>query len=102
MTAPMVIIELLLMREMYEHKLVNTIILVASAVVLAGCFGLIRVQAAINDEQFLKSMIPYHAGAILMCTEAPVQEAAVKTLCRKVIASQQSEIDEMKRILSNR
>jgi uncharacterized protein (DUF305 family) len=45
-------------------------------------------------------MIPHHAGAILMCEEAPIQDAEIRRLCRSIIAGQQAEIDEMKARLS--
>jgi uncharacterized protein (DUF305 family) len=45
-------------------------------------------------------MIPHHAGAILMCEEAPIEGNEIKELCRKIIASQQAEIDQMKTFLS--
>jgi uncharacterized protein (DUF305 family) len=61
---------------------------------------LIRQQSAIGDSQFLRSMIPHHAGAILMCRQAPIRDAEIKDLCRSIIASQQREIDQMKAALS--
>ena len=102
MTAPMVLIELLLMKDMYPSKNLNLILLAASAIVGIGSFGLIRQQAAIGDKQFLRSMIPHHAGAILMCEEAHVQSPEIKQLCQGIIASQQSEIDQMKSLLSRK
>jgi uncharacterized protein (DUF305 family) len=53
---------------------------------------------AIGDSQFLRSMIPHHAAAILMCEKAQVQEVEIRDLCRTIIASQQAEIDQMKRL----
>jgi uncharacterized protein (DUF305 family) len=44
-------------------------------------------------------MIPHHSSAILMCREAPITDAEVKTLCQSIIKSQQDEIDQMKAIL---
>jgi hypothetical protein len=73
MTAPMAVIEILLMWGMYKSTAANVIIVAVSVVALAACWMLIREQTAIADAQFLKSMIPHHAGAILMCEEAPVQ-----------------------------
>jgi uncharacterized protein (DUF305 family) len=96
MTAPMVALELLLMGSMYENKAANWIILGGSVLALVGFFALIRAQSGITDRQFLKSMIPHHAGAILMCTEAPVEDTDIRELCRKIVAGQQQEIDEMK------
>jgi uncharacterized protein (DUF305 family) len=61
---------------------------------------MIRQQTLIGNTQFLRSMIPHHAGAILMCEEAPIVDSEIKTLCEKIKSSQQSEIDQMKAILS--
>lgn len=99
MTAPMVLLEVLLMRGMYSKRRWNAVILTGSIVVGVACFGLIGQQTAITDKQFLRSMIPHHAGAILMCSKAPIEDSAVKELCRGIIASQQAEIDQMKALL---
>ena len=96
MAAPMVLIELALMGGMYGNKRLNAIIAGVSVLALAGFFVLIRQQSAISDRQFLKSMIPHHASAILMCREAPVQDAQIKDLCTRILKNQQAEIDEMK------
>ena len=96
MTAPMVIIEILLMRAMYHNKKWNAVIVAVSVVALIGFWVLVRGQVAISDKQFLKSMIPHHAGAILMCEQAPIKDGDIKELCRGIIASQQAEINIMK------
>ena len=99
MTAPMVLIELLLMGGMYENKRFNAAIVAASIIAMVGFFVLIRQQVAITDRQFLRSMIPHHAGAILMCQNAPLQAAELKQLCRSVVTSQEAEIAQMKALL---
>lgn len=100
MTAPMVIIELVVMRSMYKSRSANIAIVVASAILLAGSWVGIRQQVGISDGQFLKSMIPHHAGAVLMCEKAPVNDAQIKSLCQEIIRSQKAEIDQMKRMLA--
>ena len=100
MAAPMVLIELALMGHMYPNKVLNVIIAIVSALAMIAFFVFIRQQTAIFDRQFLKSMIPHHAGAILMCDEAYIQDAEINDLCKSIISSQQSEIDQMKRILN--
>lgn len=45
-------------------------------------------------------MIPHHAGAILMCREAPVADPGVRDPCRRIVASQEAEIREMKEKLA--
>jgi uncharacterized protein (DUF305 family) len=96
MAAPMGIIELALMGAMYRDSRLNRVVAAGSFIALAVFWLLLRQQAAVSDRQFLRSMIPHHAGAILMCEQAPVQDAEIKALCRRIIASQQSEIDQMK------
>ena len=99
MTSSMVLIELPLMGSMYKSKKLNIVIILVGLVVLLGSWFAIRQQAAINDRQFLRSMIPHHAGAILMCQEATIQDAEIKKLCGGIEAGQQQEIDQMKAIL---
>jgi uncharacterized protein (DUF305 family) len=100
MTASMVLIELPLMSSMYQSKKLNMIILAAVAIMLIGAWFGIRQQAAIGDRQFLRSMIPHHAGAILMCQQASIQDQEIRTLCNNIISGQRAEIDQMKTILS--
>jgi uncharacterized protein (DUF305 family) len=100
MTAPMVLLELVLMRAMYRNRNRNGWIVGVSLLVGVGCWMLIRQQGGIGDRQFLRSMIPHHAAAILMCEQAPIENSAIKDLCRRIQASQQGEIDEMKGLLS--
>ena len=102
MTAPMVIIELLLMRSMYRHRAANIAILAVSVIALGAFWLAIRQQAAVGDVQFLKSMIPHHAGAVLMCGEAPIEDAVIRDLCKSIIASQREEIAQMKALLAGR
>lgn len=96
MTAPMLIFELLLMGAMYKNRLANIAIVIVSIVVLGAAWFAIRNQWGINDRQFLRSMIPHHSGAILMCEQSPIEDPELATLCRTVIASQQQEIHQMR------
>lgn len=96
MTAPMIIIELVLMRSMYPKKRMNMIIICISLLMLILFIIFIRAQSAIRDKEFLKSMIPHHASALLMCEKASIEDPEIKNLCRTIIASQQSEINWMK------
>lgn len=61
----------------------------------------IRNQTGVSDRQFLESMIPHHASAILICEHSPIQDPEIKALCRRIISNQQAEIDQMKAKLSN-
>ena len=99
MTAPMVILEMLLMGMMYKNKRINLAIIAVAIVALIGFFLTIRYQAAVSDEEFLKSMIPHHAGAILMCEKAEIADPEIQQLCQNILSGQQEEIEQMKRIL---
>lgn len=79
MTSPMELIELLLMRGMYSNG--N------------------RQQTSIGNRHFLRSMIPHHAGAILMCQQASITSADIRRLCQGIVSSQQAEIDQMTAML---
>jgi uncharacterized protein (DUF305 family) len=101
MAAPMAIIELALMGGMYHDRKRNVLIVAASVVALIAFWVLIRQQTAIADKQFLRSMIPHHAGAILMCEKAPLTDPGIKDLCKTIISSQQSEIELTKAKLND-
>src|SRR5918996_562215 len=92
MAAPMVLIELALMSAMYPNKKWNVVIGAISAVALILFWFCIRQQVAISDKQFLRSMIPHHAGAILMCEKASMHDPEIKQLCHEIISSQRREI----------
>lgn len=99
MVAPMVVLMILAMRHMFPSRTVNAALLAGSVVVFLGCFALIRSQTTIGDREFLRSMIPHHSGAVLMCTEARLKDPEVVALCSRIIKSQREEIDQMKGIL---
>ena len=99
MAAPMVVIELLVMRAMYHDKRLNAVIIGASVMVGVLLFVFIRQQTAVSDRQFIRSMIPHHSGAILMCGQASLQDAEILKLCEAITSSQQQEIDQMRAIL---
>lgn len=101
MAAPMVIIEVLVMRSMYPNWRWNAAILATSGLALLAFWVGIRQQLAITDREFLKSMIPHHAGAILMCEKADPKSPEIKQLCSDIVSSQQAEIDQMKGLLRN-
>jgi len=98
MTAPMLILEILFMGVMYKN-LTKNVLMCVSIFVFILFFIFIRKQTAIDNKQFLKSMIPHHSGAILMCKNASFDNLEIKQLCQKIIPSQQAEIDQMKQIL---
>ncbi len=102
MTGAMVVIEIVIMSMMYPNRKWNIIIIALSLLVLVGCYAGIREQIGVSDKQFLKSMIPHHSAAILMCKSADLTDPEIKQLCDYIIAGQQAEIDQMKEKLKDR
>ena len=100
MIAPMVIVMLLVMRSMFQSKTLNYILMAASAGLFILCFALTRTQIPVGDTQFLRSMIPHHSSAIVMCQESEITNPEIIKLCGQIVKSQQEEIDQMKTILS--
>jgi uncharacterized protein (DUF305 family) len=100
MVAPMVALMILAMAHMFKSKSANVTLLAVSFVAFVGSFALIRTQTTIGDRAFLRSMIPHHSGAILMCQEASLSDPEIVKLCGNIIKSQREEIDQMKAILA--
>ena len=102
MAMPMGVLMLLMMGSMYADKRLNLILYVALALIFVLAFAAVRTQALVHDKQFVRSMIPHHSGAILMCNQASIRDAEVRALCFKpngIVQSQEREIEQMKGIL---
>lgn len=99
MASPMVAIELALMGRMYPSKGANAALFALSVAATGLLWWAIRAQAAVDDEAFLRSMIPHHAGAILMCNEASITRPELRDLCAGIVRSQEEEIGQMKAML---
>lgn len=91
---------MLLMSGMYKNKKLNALLIAGSCVAGIGFFLFIREETAISARQFLRSMIPHHSGAILMCNEASLQDQRILELCKTIVTGQQQEIDQMRAILA--
>ena len=100
MWAPMGSLMLITMSSMYANKQLNLILHLAFALVFVLSFVGIREQGLVGNSQFLRSMIPHHSGAILMCEKASLSDPQIKRLCDGIIEGQKAEIAEMKALLA--
>ena len=98
MVAPMAVLMLVFMRSMYPSRKTNLVIGAVAVVIFVGSFVGMRTQAFVGDDEFLRSMIPHHSGAILMCREADLSDPELVTLCGEIVQAQRREIDQMSRI----
>jgi uncharacterized protein (DUF305 family) len=99
MWAPMGSVMLLTMGPMYRNRKLNLALHAAFGLIFILSTIGIRQQALVGDSQFLRSMIPHHIGAVLMCEKSTIRDPEIKRLCEGIIASQTAEIAQMKELL---
>lgn len=100
MVAPMGLIMLLVMRDMFPNRTVNIGLVVGFAVLFALGLWLGRTETAVGNEQFLRAMIPHHSRAILVCENANITDP--EQLCGQIVQTQREEIAIMEHMLEVR
>lgn len=83
----------------HKSRRLNLVIVAGAALVFVASFAAMRTQAAIGDKEFVRSMIPHHSGAILMCEQASIEDPEIVALCDQIVKGQSAEIEQMERIL---
>lgn len=102
MWAPMSIVMLWTMKSMYQNSRWNiALYALFAAVFLLSLCGM-RDQLLVGDRQFLRSMIPHHSGAILMCERSNLADPEIRSLCDGIVRGQAQEIAQMKAILARK
>lgn len=99
MVAPMVILMLAFMKDMYPNKRRNVALYFVSFFIFILGFVAIRSQTFVGNKNFINSMIPHHSSAITMCEEASITDEELATLCENIVEAQQDEINQMNSIL---
>lgn len=84
---------------MYKNVKVNAAIIVAALVVGGSALWLSRSQTFVQDESYMKGMIPHHSIAILTSERAQIEDPRVRKLADEIIAAQRREIAEMKYLI---
>ncbi|QZN84184.1 DUF305 domain-containing protein [Cellulomonas sp. C5510] len=72
---------------------------VTFAAVLASGVLLARTRTVVGEEAFLRSMIPHHSRAVLVCQEAQITDPEIIELSDQIVSSRLEEIDQMQDIL---
>ena len=98
MWAPMGVFMQATMPGMFPNRRMNMVLHGLFVVLTVLSFLATRTQFAIDDRQFIDSMIPHHSGAILMCREADLEDAELLRLCGEIIEAQRREIELMEAI----
>jgi predicted membrane protein len=99
MVAPMVLLMMIFMRQMYENRKLNYLLYGLSALIFIATFFAIRAQILVGNKQFLKSMIPHHSIAIKTCENADIDDQEIAELCIEIVEAQRREINQMEDIL---
>lgn len=99
MGAAMAVVMLGFMLHMYPDRKVNIGIFAGSAVVFVLALYLVRSQATVGDVAYMRAMIPHHSIAILTSERAHISDPRVRKLADGIIASQRTEIAEMKSLI---
>jgi len=96
MGGAMALVMLAFMRSMMYKNRTYNVVLVAVAVLL-GAAGLYlsRSQALVDDQAYMKGMIPHHSIAILTSERADIDDVRVRELADGIIKAQRKEIKEM-------
>jgi len=101
MGAAMAIIMLGFMLNMYKNKKANLAIFGGSALVFIAALFLVRSQVTVQDEAWMKAMIPHHSIAIMTSERAEIDDVRVKALANDIIKAQRREIKEMEWLIND-
>ena len=80
---------------MYKNVALNIGIIVAALVVGGTALYLSRSQTLVQDENYMKGMIPHHSIAILTSERSEISDVRVRRLADEIIKAQRVEIKEM-------
>ncbi len=89
------------MLGMYKDTKKNAAIVAVSALLFIGGLWLARSQTTVEDNSWMRAMIPHHSIAILTSERAQIEDARVKKLSREIIAAQRREIAEMEWLIED-
>lgn len=90
-----------MMSMMYKNTRINLGIVVAAVVVFAVGQFLSRSQVLVEDDEYMKGMIPHHSIAILTSERADIDDVRVRELADEIIVAQRKEIAEMDWLLED-
>lgn len=101
MGGTMAVIMMGFMFGMYPNRRANWAILAGGVVVFAASLWLVRSQATVGQEAWMRAMIPHHSIAVLTSTRATIRDPRVRELADQIIATQEREINEMRALLAS-
>lgn len=97
----MALIMLAFMLSMYRNWKWNAVIIGVSVVLFGAALWLVRSQTTVQDESFMRAMIPHHSIAILTSERSETGDVRVCELQVAIIEAQRREIAEMDWLLAD-
>lgn len=73
-TATMMVIMLGFMLHMYKNRAMNLAIVIGAVLLFASGLWLVRSQATVGDDAWMRAMIPHHSIAILTSERAYLED----------------------------
>ena len=101
MVAPMGLIMLFVMRDMFPNKSLNLGLMIGFVGLFVVALLKGRSQVGVGNDQFLKAMIPHHSRAILVCENANITDPEIEQLCQQIVTAQEEEIATMEAMLDD-
>ncbi|GAA1130622.1 DUF305 domain-containing protein [Nocardioides aquiterrae] len=80
---------------MYKNRAYNLVLVAVALLLGAGGLYLSRSQVLVDDQAYMKGMIPHHSIAILTSERADIDDVRVRELADGIIRAQRKEIKEM-------
>ncbi len=97
----MALIMLAFMLGMYRNWKWNAVIVGVSVVLLGAALFLVRSQTTVQDQSFMRAMIPHHSIAILTSERSQTSDVRVCELQVAIIEAQRREIAEMEWLIQD-
>ena len=101
MGGAMAVVMLAFMLNMYGDFKTNLAIFLGGILLFSLGVYLVRSQATIGDEAWMKAMIPHHSIAVLTSRRAQISDPRVRELADAIIEAPVREIAEMKLLLED-
>ena len=89
------------MRDMYQNRMANLIVIAMSVLLLGVGVVLDRSQMTVSDTDFMQSMIPHHSMAITRAERFTTVDVRVCELAVEISEAQRREIREMDWLLDD-
>lgn len=102
MGAAMAVVMLAFMRGMmYKSRSLNLLVVAVALALGLTALYLSRSQALVDDQAYMRGMIPHHSIAILTSERADIDDLRVRELADGIASAQRKEIKEMSWLISD-